>query len=103
MKLSLVHDLAEALVGDITPTCGVSEEDKHRLEAAAMQQIRGMLGGGGCLAGTLGSAAQEEILGIMGSGLLLCKQLRHQSTLTALPAAFSSACRRRDWGLVAGV
>ena len=28
----MVHDLAEALVGDITPYDGVSKEDKRKLE-----------------------------------------------------------------------
>ena len=45
MKLALVHDVAEAIVGDITPTCGVSDADKHALESAAVQRIKGMLGG----------------------------------------------------------
>jgi hypothetical protein len=32
MKICLVHDLAESVVGDITPHCGVSKEDKRKLE-----------------------------------------------------------------------
>ena len=32
MKICLVHDLAESVVGDITPNCGVSKEDKKKLE-----------------------------------------------------------------------
>ncbi len=32
MKICLVHDLAESIVGDITPHCGVSKEEKKRLE-----------------------------------------------------------------------
>lgn len=32
MKICLVHDLAEAVVGDITPLDGVSKEDKRKLE-----------------------------------------------------------------------
>lgn len=39
-KLALVHDLAEAIVGDITPLDGVSKEDKERMEAEAMDRIR---------------------------------------------------------------
>ena len=39
VKLALVHDLCEALAGDITPHCGVSKEDKHRLEQEAMTTI----------------------------------------------------------------
>ena len=32
IKICLVHDLAESLVGDITPYEGVSKEEKRRLE-----------------------------------------------------------------------
>ena len=32
MKMSLVHDLAECIVGDITPTCGISKEEKNKRE-----------------------------------------------------------------------
>ncbi len=32
IKLSLVHDMAECIVGDITPSDGVSKEDKHEME-----------------------------------------------------------------------
>ena len=32
IKIALVHDLAEALVGDITPHDGISKEEKHKLE-----------------------------------------------------------------------
>ena len=33
VRIALVHDIGEALIGDITPHCGVSEEDKQNLEA----------------------------------------------------------------------
>lgn len=32
MKIALVHDVTEAIVGDITPHCGVSKEEKFRME-----------------------------------------------------------------------
>lgn len=32
VQMALVHDLAEAIVGDITPRCGVSRERKRQLE-----------------------------------------------------------------------
>lgn len=32
IKMALVHDIAEAIVGDITPRCGVSNEEKFQLE-----------------------------------------------------------------------
>lgn len=39
LKLALLHDLAEIYAGDITPTDGVSAEEKERREAAAMARI----------------------------------------------------------------
>ncbi|XP_037075015.1 5'-deoxynucleotidase HDDC2-like isoform X1 [Pollicipes pollicipes] len=39
VKMALVHDLAEALVGDLTPHCGVSADDKHARELAALESI----------------------------------------------------------------
>jgi putative hydrolase of HD superfamily len=39
LKMALVHDLAEAQVGDITPHCGVSDTDKHQQELSAMTQM----------------------------------------------------------------
>ncbi|KAM3172256.1 hypothetical protein ACTXT7_014933, partial [Hymenolepis weldensis] len=32
MKMAIVHDLAECIVGDITPFCGISKQEKHRRE-----------------------------------------------------------------------
>jgi putative hydrolases of HD superfamily len=41
IKICLCHDLAEAIVGDITPTevSGVSKEDKRKLEEEALESI----------------------------------------------------------------
>ncbi|KAF9921607.1 HD domain-containing protein 2 [Linnemannia zychae] len=39
IKMAIVHDLAESLVGDITPYDGVSVEDKHAQERNAMQYL----------------------------------------------------------------
>ncbi|XP_064109749.1 5'-deoxynucleotidase HDDC2-like [Macrobrachium nipponense] len=44
MRISLVHDLAESIVGDITPTCGVSSEEKHKREVAAMEHFTKLVG-----------------------------------------------------------
>lgn len=41
--IALVHDLAESIVGDITPLCGVSREEKHRREIEAMQEITNLI------------------------------------------------------------
>lgn len=36
---ALIHDLAESIVGDITPYCGISKEEKKQREMDAMQEI----------------------------------------------------------------
>lgn len=43
VQIALVHDLAEAIVGDIPPYAPVSKEEKHRREEAAMAFIRRLL------------------------------------------------------------
>uniref|UniRef100_A0A5S6Q6T4 5'-deoxynucleotidase HDDC2 n=1 Tax=Trichuris muris TaxID=70415 RepID=A0A5S6Q6T4_TRIMR len=43
IKMALVHDLAESIVGDITPLCGVSREEKHKRELEAMANISQLL------------------------------------------------------------
>ena len=44
-KMALVHDMAEALVGDITPVDGVSKEEKSRRESTTMDYfVNGLLG-----------------------------------------------------------
>ncbi|XP_063868269.1 5'-deoxynucleotidase HDDC2-like isoform X1 [Scylla paramamosain] len=44
MKMCLVHDMAESIVGDLTPHCGVSDEDKHQREVAAIESFRSLVG-----------------------------------------------------------
>lgn len=44
LQLALVHDLAESIVGDITPHDNISEEKKHALEDQAMKEITSHLG-----------------------------------------------------------
>ncbi|VDN96917.1 unnamed protein product [Rodentolepis nana] len=39
MKMAIIHDLAECIVGDITPFCGVSKQEKHRREEEAITFI----------------------------------------------------------------
>uniref|UniRef100_A0AC34FJ50 5'-deoxynucleotidase HDDC2 n=2 Tax=Panagrolaimus sp. ES5 TaxID=591445 RepID=A0AC34FJ50_9BILA len=39
VKMALVHDIGEAIVGDITPRCGVSEAEKFKLEEDAVKKI----------------------------------------------------------------
>lgn len=42
--MALVHDLAEALVGDLTPLCKVSKNEKQQREQAAMRELTELLG-----------------------------------------------------------
>jgi 5'-deoxynucleotidase YfbR-like HD superfamily hydrolase len=37
--MAVVHDLAEAIVGDITPHDGISKEEKHRREKEAIEKM----------------------------------------------------------------
>ena len=40
IEMCVIHDLAEVIIGDITPYDGVSKEDKHRLELEAFASLR---------------------------------------------------------------
>mmetsp|Transcript_1828 Transcript_1828/g.5334 ORF Transcript_1828/g.5334 Transcript_1828/m.5334 type:complete len:214 (+) Transcript_1828:144-785(+) len=44
IKLAIVHDVAEAIVGDITPHDGVSDDEKYKLENSAIEKIRQTIG-----------------------------------------------------------
>lgn len=44
MQMTLIHDLAECIVGDITPYCGIPPDEKHRMEDEAMEEICKLLG-----------------------------------------------------------
>ncbi|KAM0828444.1 hypothetical protein ACQ4PT_067550 [Festuca glaucescens] len=46
VKMAIVHDIAEAIVGDITPADGVPKEEKSRRENEALDQMCALLGGG---------------------------------------------------------
>eukprot|EP00252_Welwitschia_mirabilis_P001601 TRINITY_DN114_c0_g1_i1.p1 TRINITY_DN114_c0_g1~~TRINITY_DN114_c0_g1_i1.p1 ORF type:complete len:276 (+),score=67.89 TRINITY_DN114_c0_g1_i1:329-1156(+) len=46
VKMALIHDIAEALVGDITPSDGISKEEKSRKERKALDEICSLLGEG---------------------------------------------------------
>ncbi|XP_018598033.1 5'-deoxynucleotidase HDDC2 [Scleropages formosus] len=43
IKLALVHDMAECIVGDIAPADNVSKEEKHRREEDAMKHLTSLL------------------------------------------------------------
>ena len=44
VKLAITHDLAECIVGDITPFDGIPKDAKHQMELDAMNSIVGLLG-----------------------------------------------------------
>eukprot|EP01025_Chloroclados_australasicus_P000939 TRINITY_DN103125_c0_g1_i1.p2 TRINITY_DN103125_c0_g1~~TRINITY_DN103125_c0_g1_i1.p2 ORF type:complete len:195 (+),score=24.00 TRINITY_DN103125_c0_g1_i1:202-786(+) len=44
IKIAIVHDMAESIVGDFTPHCPISKEEKHRLEKEAIERIQELLG-----------------------------------------------------------
>ncbi|KAI8079877.1 HD domain-containing protein [Halteromyces radiatus] len=44
IKMAIVHDLAEAVVGDITPHAGISKQDKFNMEQNAMNGFKQLLG-----------------------------------------------------------
>lgn len=46
IKIAIVHDIAEAIVGDITPSDGVPKQEKSRREQAALDEMCKVLGGG---------------------------------------------------------
>ncbi|CAI8595663.1 unnamed protein product [Vicia faba] len=46
IKIALVHDIAEAIVGDITPSDGVPKAEKSRMEQEALDKMCEVLGGG---------------------------------------------------------
>lgn len=61
-KMALIHDVAEALVGDITPVDGVAKSEKNRREAETMDYIcKDLLGkvGGGLSGADIRSIWQE--------------------------------------------
>ncbi|XP_053300797.1 HD domain-containing protein 2 isoform X1 [Pleuronectes platessa] len=43
IKLALVHDMAECIVGDIAPSDNVSKAEKHRREEEAMRHLSSLL------------------------------------------------------------
>ena len=55
IKVCLVHDLAESIVGDITPYDGVTKEQKRKLEQDAMKLILDDIGN---------AAVADELMGL---------------------------------------
>ncbi|CAK0735499.1 hypothetical protein CVIRNUC_000591 [Coccomyxa viridis] len=71
IKLSIVHDVAEAIVGDITPTCGISKEKKAQLEADAIEDIQKLLGAGSSVAAEVKELFEEYEAGQTPEALLV--------------------------------
>ncbi|KAI5675639.1 hypothetical protein M9H77_06589 [Catharanthus roseus] len=46
VKMAIVHDIAEAIVGDITPSDGIPKLEKSRMEREALEHMCKLLGGG---------------------------------------------------------
>nr|XP_023895709.1 HD domain-containing protein 2 isoform X1 [Quercus suber]XP_023895710.1 HD domain-containing protein 2 isoform X2 [Quercus suber] len=46
IKIAIVHDIAEAIVGDITPSDGISKAEKSQREREALDHMCKLLGGG---------------------------------------------------------
>ncbi|XVE98657.1 hypothetical protein REPUB_Repub03eG0125900 [Reevesia pubescens] len=46
VKMAIVHDIAEAIVGDITPSDGIPKAEKSRREREALDHMCKLLGGG---------------------------------------------------------
>ncbi|CAA2991795.1 Hypothetical predicted protein [Olea europaea subsp. europaea] len=46
IKMAIVHDIAEAIVGDITPDDGIPKHEKNRREREALEHMCKLLGGG---------------------------------------------------------
>jgi putative hydrolases of HD superfamily len=59
MKMCLIHDMAESLVGDITPVDGVSKPEKSRREAETMDYLTKRL-----LGNVFGGLAGDDIRAI---------------------------------------
>jgi putative hydrolase of HD superfamily len=74
IQMALIHDLAEASVGDITPHCGVSEQDKHAMELKAITEMTAKLNMGIMIG--FGTSCGETILS-------LWKEYEAQETLEA--------------------
>jgi len=43
LSMSIIHDLGEALVGDITPLDGISKNEKHELEFDAIKKLTNLV------------------------------------------------------------
>jgi len=59
IKMSLFHDTAESLVGDLTPADGVPKTERHRREAETMSYIEGKV-----LVNVTAGGAEQELVAL---------------------------------------
>ena len=100
MKMCLVHDMAEAIVGDITPVDGVPKPEKNRREAETMDYISGSLLGGvyGGLAGREIRALWQEYEDSVTLDSLFVHDIDKVELLTQMVEYEKRADRRLDLG-----
>lgn len=60
LEYAVLHDLAEARVGDLTPADGVAAAEKHRREAVGLREVVGGLAGGEALVATWERYERQE-------------------------------------------
>lgn len=75
--------MAESIVGDITPLCGVSKEEKQRRELAAMREISSLIPPQG-----------EHLMELFEVRYLVCEWINfvyffHRSDLNVIPSLLS--------------
>lgn len=83
VKMAIVHDLAEAIVGDVAPHDGASKEEKCNREDKAMINIRGDMLEGAAIGKEIYSLRQEHAEG-SSECAMLCKDIdKFEMTLQA--------------------
>lgn len=70
IKIAMVHDLAEATVGDITPHCGVSDVTKHDLELEAITSMTSQLAMGFGASASSSSSTTSTATSAVGAEIL---------------------------------
>lgn len=101
VAMALVHDLAESLVGDITPYDGISAGEKHRREREAMERLAAMLGGDEVLRlwEEYGAAATPEARFVKDLDRLetVLQAAEYEESRSVDLAEFREMGERRDW------
>jgi putative hydrolase of HD superfamily len=101
VAMALVHDLAESLVGDITPYDGISAAEKHRRERGAMESLAAMLGDDEVLRlwEEYGAAATPEARFVKDLDKLetVLQAAEYEASRGVELAEFREMGERRDW------